>query len=66
MRLLAFLCLLAIAITADAEVYRWVDAKGTVNYSNEPPPSGVKSSKVNIDAQAGPPSADTAECPTVR
>ena len=66
MRLLALLCLLATAITADAEVYRWVDAKGTVNYSNEPPPSGVKSSKVNIDAQPGPPSADTAECHTVR
>jgi hypothetical protein len=51
---------------AGAEVYRWIDAKGTVNYSNEPPPAGVNSAKVNIDAHAGPPAPDTAECHTVR
>jgi hypothetical protein len=66
MRAFICLCLVAAPLLANAEVYRWVDAKGTVNYSNEPPPAGVKSSKVNIDAQAGPPAPDTAECYTVR
>ena len=54
------------AAPAWAQVYRWVDDKGTVNYSNGVPPRGVKAAKVDIDAQPGPPSADTAECHTVR
>ncbi len=54
------------AAPAWAEVYRWVDEKGTVNYSNEAPPHGVQAVKVDIDAQPGPPSADSAECNTVR
>ena len=66
MRFLILAFLMTTAMPAIAEVYRWIDAKGTVNYSNEPPPAGVKSTRVNIDAQAGPPSPDTAECHTVR
>ncbi len=54
------------AAPAWAEVYRWVDEKGTVNYSSETPPSGAKAVKVDIDAQPGPPSADSTECNTVR
>lgn len=54
------------AAPAWAEVYRWVDEKGTVNYSNEAPPQGAKAVKIDIDAQPGPPSADSAECYTVR
>jgi hypothetical protein len=62
----ALLTVLLAAAPAWAQVYRWVDDKGTVNYSNETPPRGVKATKVDIDAQAGPPSADTTECHTVR
>jgi len=54
------------ATLAHAEVYRWVDAKGTVHYSNEKPPAGVKATVVNIDARTGPPSADSQDCYTVR
>src|SRR3954467_11816314 len=54
------------ATLAHAEVYRWVDAKGTVHYSNEKPPAGVKATVVNIDAKTGPPSADSQDCYTVR
>ena len=65
MRFLLLLLILA-AAPASAQVYRWVDAKGTVHYSNSPPPAGVKSTLIDINAKAGPPSADTAECHTVR
>src|ERR1041385_3136729 len=51
---------------AAADVYRWVDEKGTVHYSNEAPPKGVKSSKVDIDAEPRAPVTEGAECYTVR
>jgi hypothetical protein len=58
--------LLLSAFPASAEVYRWVDDKGRVHYSNEAPPPGVKPIVVNINAQPGPPAADSLECHTVR
>ena len=63
----AVLALLAalISFPSFGQVYRWVDAKGTVNYSNESPP-GVKATTLNIEARPGPPSADTQDCYTVR
>lgn len=51
---------------AAADVYRWVDRNGTVHYSNEAPPAGVRATKVPIEAKAGPPSADSEECYSVR
>ena len=65
LRALPLLLLLA-ASSAFAQVYRWVDAKGTVHYSNDTPPPGVKASKLDIEAKAGPASADTQECYTLR
>jgi hypothetical protein len=38
-RLLPALILALAALPAQAEVYKWIDAKGQVNYSNAPPPS---------------------------
>jgi len=65
MRLLLLFFLLCSA-AAHAQVYRWVDAKGTVHYSNSPPPVGVKATKLDIDTQPGAPAADSKECYTVR
>jgi hypothetical protein len=63
----AFLALLVLcAGAAHAQVYRWVDGNGTVNYSNEPPPSGVAATQVPIEAKAGAPSPDTQDCYSVR
>lgn len=42
-RLLAVI--LAIAPTAHAETYKWVDEKGVVNYSNTPPPAAAKAAR---------------------
>ena len=57
---------LFLALPAAAEVFRWVDEKGTVHYSNEVPPKGVKSTKVEIDAEPRAPVTDGVECYTVR
>jgi hypothetical protein len=65
MRLLLLVLLLA-TVPAHAQVYRWIDARGTVHYSNNPPPEAVKADKLAINAQPGPPSVDTTECHSLR
>jgi hypothetical protein len=60
------LVLLVLAAPAQAQVYRWVDAKGTVHYSNTEPPPSAKAQKLDIDARPGTPAPDTLECHTVR
>lgn len=65
MRWFALVALL-IAFPAMGQVYRWVDAKGTVHYSNTTPPAGVKVSIVDLDAKAGPPSPESLDCYTIR
>lgn len=60
------LTLLVVVAPATAQVYRWVDAKGTVHYANSTPPAGLKATVVDPDAKAGPPSPESAECYTVR
>ncbi len=45
------LCLLATALCAHAQQYRWVDEKGRVQYSDTPPPPGARSvQKKNLNA----------------
>jgi hypothetical protein len=44
-----------VALPAWSQVYRWVDERGVVNYSNEPPPRGVQASKVDVAPKKGPP-----------
>ena len=66
MRNLVFAVLVIAPLLAQAQVYRWVDDKGTVHYSDSAPPPGVKATVVDIQAKEGPPSPDTQECYTVR
>jgi glutaredoxin len=43
MKLLAMLALMGVAVlTHGAEMYRWVDEKGVVNYTPYPPPASIK------------------------
>lgn len=58
--------LLAAAPVAAQQIYRWVDAKGTTHYSQDPPPAGVKAVPIDIRAEQGPPAPDTQDCYTVR
>jgi hypothetical protein len=57
---------LLVTFHASAEVYRWVDEKGTVHYSNEAPPAGAKATKIDIDTEPRAPVTESAECYTVR
>ena len=66
MRRILLVGLLSVSLPAIGQVYRWVDEKGTVQYSNATPPAGVKFTVIDRDAKAGPPSPDSAECYTVR
>jgi Domain of unknown function (DUF4124) len=66
MRLIVFACLLSIAGSASAQIYRWVDSQGRVNFSNSAPPQGVQATVVDANAKEAPPSADSQECNTVR
>jgi Domain of unknown function (DUF4124) len=66
MRTVLLAILLAFAGSVSAQIYRWVDEKGTVHYSNSTPPNGVKATVFDREAKAGPPSPETAECYTLR
>lgn len=66
MRAAVTVLVLVAASQASADVYRWVDSKGTVHYSNETPPPGVKATKVDIEAEPRSPVTDNGECYTVR
>lgn len=47
-----------LALCAHAEVYKWVDEKGRVQYG-ETPPAGAAATKINVPAASG-----TAEAPS--
>jgi Domain of unknown function (DUF4124) len=67
MRSILAASLLALAVPAlAADIYRWVDASGTVHYSNGTPPSGVKATKVDVEAEPRAPVTDNGECYTLR
>ncbi len=66
MNKVALVALLLCTALAHAQVYRWVDEKGTVHYSNEAPPSGVKATTVDIEADPRAPVSESAECYTAQ
>ena len=66
MRFLLLAAVLLLSGAAHAQVHRWVDAKGTVHYSDSPPPSGVQFTTLDIDAKPGPAVPESGECYTVR
>jgi hypothetical protein len=47
------LVLLLVAPLVSAQVYKWVDAKGTTHFSETPPPAGTKYAQVNVAASGG-------------
>jgi hypothetical protein len=47
-RLPIALVLLLVAPLVSAQVYKWTDAKGTIHYSESPPPTGTKYSQVSV------------------
>lgn len=63
---LALTLTLAFAGAAQAQVYRWVDEKGAVTYSNTVPPAGAKVSVIGADANGGFVTPDALACYTMR
>jgi uncharacterized protein DUF4124 len=39
---------LFVALPASAQMYKWVDSDGKVNYSDKPPPSNIKTEKLRV------------------
>jgi len=66
MRGFAFFFLMLFSLGASAQIYRWVDANGRVNFSNTTPPPGVKATVVDANAKEGTPSPDSTDCYTIR
>ena len=50
LRLLILGLAFALAGTASAQLYRWVDADGRVRYTDRPPPAGVKARTIAAPA----------------
>jgi len=65
-RALLLVALLGAAAAAQAQIYRWVDQNGRVQYSNQKPPKEIQATVVDPDAKAGPAAPESAECYTVR
>jgi len=65
-RALILLVLLLACGAAQAQIYRWVDQNGRVQYSNVKPPKEVPATVVDPDAKAGPAMPDSTECYTIR
>src|SRR5450759_4974965 len=43
---------LCVALPASAQMYKWVDSDGRVQYSDKPPPSNIKTEKLRAPAPA--------------
>ena len=43
---------LCVALPASAQMYKWVDSDGKVQYSDKPPPSNIKTEKLREPARA--------------
>lgn len=55
---------LCLALPATAQTYKWVDANGEVHYSDQPPPSNIKTETLQAPAEpvaAPAPAASPAE-----
>jgi hypothetical protein len=48
---------LCVALPVSAQLYKWVDSDGRVQYSDKPPPSNIKAEKLSAPARAGAPAA---------
>lgn len=49
---IAIWLMLCLALPASAQMYKWVDANGKVQYSDTPPPKNIKSEKLRDPAPA--------------
>jgi hypothetical protein len=48
---------LCVALPVSAQLYKWVDSDGRVQYSDKPPPSNIKAEKLSAPARPSAPAA---------
>jgi hypothetical protein len=63
MRTLALALCMALAVNASAQVYKWVDAQGRVQYSDQPPPD-AKTQRLKIRNSGQTEKVPTAAAPS--
>ncbi len=56
-RLTIMLLLLMFSVVANAQVYKWVDADGKTQYTDQPPPSGAGQNEEKLKIKPAPPSS---------
>jgi hypothetical protein len=64
--LIPFLILMCASLGASAQIYRWVDQNGRVQYSNMKPPKNVTAAVIDPDSRIAVPSPESTECYTIR
>ena len=56
-RLTIMLLLLIFSFVASAQVYKWVDADGKTQYTDQPPPAGAAQDEEKLKIKPAPPSS---------
>lgn len=63
-RLTILLLLLMFIVVASGQVYKWVDANGKTQYTDQPPPPGVAQDERELEIKPAPPSSNNLLNPT--
>lgn len=64
MRTVLLLCLASLCLpAAAAELYKWTDEKGRVQYSDRPPPQGVQAERWDLPQEADSPARQESPAP---
>lgn len=57
-RLTILLLLLIFSVAANGQVYKWVDANGKTQYTDQPPPSGATKDGSKLNIKPAPPTSN--------
>lgn len=57
-RFIILLLLLIVGVAANGQVYKWVDADGKTQYTDQPPPSGAANDESKLDIRPAPPTSN--------
>jgi len=57
-RLTILLLLLSFSVAVNGQVYKWVDADGKTQYTDQPPPSGAAKDESKLNIRPAPPSSN--------
>lgn len=58
-RLTILMLLLIFSVAVNGQVYKWVDADGKTQYTDQPPPAGAAKDEEKLNIKSAPPSSAT-------